>query len=97
MNEIPVLGWVGIVCIGVVLIVMNVGLIGLLRYRPTTKMNARNQPLSRTAQSWQKMGGFVGVLRDPFAQSRSQMEQLAREVKNLPHETIEQEDSRDKP
>lgn len=95
MDDIPVLGWVGIFCIGVVVIVMNVGLVGLLRYRPTTKMSAKDQPASRTARDWQRMGNFVGVLRDPFAQSRGQMEELAREVKNLPRDTGEQSATKD--
>jgi Tfp pilus assembly protein PilV len=85
MNDIPVIGWLGIACIGVMVVVLNIGLIGLVRYRPTMKLTARGKPLSRSAQSWQNMGNMIEVLRDPFASQRSQMEQLSREVEKLEH------------
>jgi hypothetical protein len=83
VNDFPALGWIGIVCIGVIVVVTNIALVGFLRYRPTMKMSATDRRTSRSAQSWQKMGDFINVLRDPFAKDRSQMEQLARAVEKL--------------
>jgi hypothetical protein len=74
MNDLPPLAWVLLCAVVTILVVMNLALVVLVRNRNNLKLPPR---LSRPAQSWQKMGNLITVLRDPFAEERKQLDELS--------------------
>jgi hypothetical protein len=81
MSDLSPLAWGAIILVVIVLVVMNLGLVAFLRYPPDLrKIKMRS---SRSAQSWQNMGNFINVLRDPFKDERKQLNELSELVKDL--------------
>lgn len=87
MKDLPPLAWAILCCVGIVLIVMNLGLVALFQNRKSMKISARP---SRSGQSWQKMGDMMHVLRDPFAEERKQLDKLS----GLIHELDKSQDDK---
>ncbi|MBE0696202.1 MAG: hypothetical protein IH586_04700 [Anaerolineaceae bacterium] len=80
MDHLSPLGWAAIGLICLIIIVMNVGLITLVRYKP--KLNMKPPP----AQNGERMNRLVGVLKDPFGEERKQLKALSDLVEQLHEE-----------
>jgi len=77
MQEITPLGWVSIICIGLIFLILNIGLVGFLRYKPTIKMKP---PKTSDIQNLNRM---VEVLKDPFSEEKKQLSELSGLVDKL--------------
>ena len=69
---------IGFICL--ILIVMNLGLITLFRYKPILKM--KPPPVQKS----QSVNHIIDVLKDPFGEERKQLTELAGLVKQLDEE-----------
>jgi hypothetical protein len=77
MDKISPLGWAAIGFICLIIIVMNVGLVALVRYKPKLNMKL---PSKHNAL---KMNRMVEVLKDPFGEERKQLNTLSGLVEQL--------------
>ena len=83
MEQIPPLAWVAIILIAVIFVVINLGLVSILRNRSQFDELAKrlaSRPPSRTVQTLEKL---KEVARDPFKEQRVQVEELSRLVSTL--------------
>jgi hypothetical protein len=76
--HITTLGWVAIIIIVVVTLVLNLGLIALLRNPSGFKIN--RPPRTQTGLTVHKLGE---VIRDPFSEEKRQMNELSHLVEDL--------------
>lgn len=86
MQNLSPAAWASLICIAIILIVLNVGLVAFLRYRPTINMRPR---VSRDAQN---MNRVVEVIKDPFKDERNQLDQLSDLVGRLKNASLENKD-----
>jgi hypothetical protein len=80
MNDLPPLAWILLCAVVVIIIVMNLALVALVRYRNNLKFPAMP---SRPQQSQPRMDTIVNILRDPFAGERRQLDELSGLVQDL--------------
>lgn len=80
MESLSPLGWAVIACLGVVFLVLNVGLIALLRKKPRLEMKA-----PREVQHF-RPEQVLATVRDPFGQERRQIDELSDLVGQLGEE-----------
>lgn len=66
---------IGFICL--IIIIMNVGLITFLRYKPVLKMKPPQAPKG------QDMTRLINIIKDPFGEEREQLDQLAGLVNRL--------------
>ncbi len=79
MDHIPPLAWVGIAFIAVITVVINLGMIAMLRSRkPYRARMPRSSPMAINLKK------FREVLRDPFAEERKQLDELSNLVHRFP-------------
>ena len=78
MDRIPPLAWAGIAIIVVITVIINIGMISMLRSRKPYR--ARMPRSSHMAINLRK---FREVLRDPFAKERKQLDELSDLVQGL--------------
>jgi hypothetical protein len=71
MENISPLGWAAVACIGVMFVVLNVGLIALLRTKPRLIMKA---PQEKNAP---RPDQVLALMRDPFGPERKQIDELS--------------------
>jgi hypothetical protein len=77
MDKLSPLGWAAVGFICLIIIVMNVGLITLVRYKP--KLNMKLPP----SKNGLRMKQMVDVLKDPFGEERKQINELSGMVEQL--------------
>ncbi len=83
MEQIPPLAWVAIIAIVVIFVIINLGLVSILRDRSQLDQLARrlnNRRPNKTAQTVQRV---KEVLSDPFKEERSQLNELSNLVSAL--------------
>lgn len=83
MDQIPLLGWVAIILIAAVFVLINLGLVSIVRNRSQFDELAKRlqaRPPSRTAQTIERV---KEVLRDPFREERTQINELSKLVDTL--------------
>ena len=73
MNDLPPLAWAAIACIGVITVLINVGMVMLLR----DPSQLRKIKMPRGRQSGLDLQKTVETLRDPFRTEREQLNELA--------------------
>lgn len=77
MQDVSPAAWAFIICIAAVLIVLNVGLVAFLKYRPTIEKK------SHTFHGAQNMNRLIEVVKDPFKDERTQLNKLSELVSRL--------------
>jgi hypothetical protein len=77
MDHLSPLAWVGIGLICIIVVVMNVGLVTFLRYKPRLEIKL---PKTNQAQQYNRL---VGVMKDPFGEERKQLNALSGLVDQL--------------
>ena len=83
MEQIPPLAWVAIIAIVIIFVIINLGLVSILRDRSQLDQLARrlnNRRPNKTAQTVQRV---KEVLSDPFKEERSQLNELSSLVSAL--------------
>ncbi len=78
MNDIPLLGYICIVAVGIITVLMFGGLFSLLRTRPD--FSKIKMPKGKSAKEANKL---VEVIRDPFGDERRQLDELSHLVEGL--------------
>ena len=79
MNQIPPLGWAAIAVIVIVTVVINLGLIAMLR----NPQQMRNLKMPKNSRSGLDLKKTVDTLRDPFKDERNQLNELSHLVQGL--------------
>ena len=82
MNQISLLGWVAIAFIVLVAAVINLWMIALLRNQDPGLLNRMLRP-KNNPDAHKNTQRFVEVLRDPFAEEKKDLQELARRVESL--------------
>jgi hypothetical protein len=77
MQEITPLGWASIICIGFIFLILNIGLVGFLRYKPAMKIKPRK------TNDLENLNRTLDVLKDPFHEERDQLKELSGLVEKL--------------
>jgi hypothetical protein len=77
MSHLSPLAWIGIGLICVIVVVMNVGLVAFLRYKPKLEMKAPKQ------QDGLHMERMLEVIKDPFGEERKQINTLSELVEHI--------------
>jgi hypothetical protein len=77
VNHLSPLAWVGIGLICAVIIVMNIGLVAFLRFKPKL-----DRKLPRTQDGLQ-MNRMIEVIKDPFGEERKQLNTLSDLVEQI--------------
>lgn len=72
------LATIGLLCL--VILLMNVGLVALFKYKPTLNMKPPPTPKNQDANH------VIDVMRDPFGAERKQIDELDRLVQQLDEE-----------
>ena len=80
MKDLSPLAWIMLCGLALIIVVMNLALVALARNRNILKMPPKP---SRSAQSWQRMGNMIKILRDPFAEEQKQLNELSGLVDEL--------------
>jgi len=86
MQDISPLGWAAIIFILVVIVIMNVGLVAFLRYRPTAR------PMPKPSRNLPDLNRMVEVAKDPFGEQRRQIHELSNLVDRLKNHSQNQDD-----
>ena len=83
MEQIPPLAWVAIIAIIIIFVVINLGLVAILRDRSQFVQLARRLNTRRPSQTAQTVQHVKEVLHDPFKEERSQLNELSNLVSAL--------------
>lgn len=87
MDQIPFLGWVAIIIIVAIFVVINLGLVSILRDREQFEALARRIKARPPARPVQTINRVIEVLRDPYGEQRRQVDELSRLVSSLQEPT----------
>lgn len=82
MEKITPLGWAAIIFIIIVAASVNLWMIALLRSRDPGALNRAIKPTKNSARA-QSMKRFIEVLRDPFGEERTRLNELSQRVEAL--------------
>lgn len=93
MNSIPPLAWISIACIGLITVLINIGMVMLLR----DPSQLRKLKMPRGGPSGVDMKKAIDVLRDPFCDEREQLNELSTLVHRLEESPAEHAPARDNP
>jgi hypothetical protein len=80
MQNLSPLALIVIGLVIVIIMIMNIGLVTLVRYKPQLKMKPP------AGQDGLKMNRLVDVMKDPFGEERKQLDELSRLVSRLHEE-----------